>query len=154
MEVLADGKVVIAGTTMNTSNSTQDIFLMKIDAHGALDNTFGTAGTTITDDINHGAESAAGLAIQADGKIVVAASFRLTSGLNQDDDFALFRYSAEGTLDATFGGGGVGMVTTDFGIRSDDLAECVQIQQDGKIVVVGWSFGITTRDVSLSRYWP
>src|SRR3990172_3480045 len=92
---------------------------------GDLDRSFGSGGTVISD---FGGFSAASLALQPDGKMVVAGG----SGF----DFALARYNADGSLDAGFGSGG--MVTTDFG--DWDGAHAVAIQADGKIVVAG-SFG-------------
>ncbi len=155
--ILSNGKILVAGTT---NIGTDDIFLMQYNADGTLDTTFGgygtnPPGTVITDDGNNGVETAAGLAVQQDGKIVVAASFNPTSGAPQTKDFALFRYNADGTEDATFGNG-YGMTHTDFGYNLDDIATGVQIQQDGKIVEVGCassSNGLTW-DFGLARFWP
>jgi uncharacterized delta-60 repeat protein len=84
---------------------------------------------------------ATSLALQPDGKIVVAGS----SGL----DFALARYNADGSLDAGFGSGGT--VTTDFG--DWDRAPAVAIQADGKIVVAGTTGGFYgPDDIALARY--
>ena len=73
------------------------------------------------------------LAIQPDGKIVVAGVFQC----QWQPDFALARYLPNGTLDATFGGDGT--VLTDFGSGSEDYANALAIQPDGKIVVAGYS---------------
>ena len=118
MEILPnDGKILIAGTMIN---STDDIFLMRFElSDGSLDTTFDQDGIVIADDVK-GDATAAGLAIQADGKIIVAATYIPTTGPSPTYDFALFRYNADGTLDTTFGAS-FGMVTTDFG--SSDYAE-------------------------------
>src|SRR5689334_3746821 len=69
-----------------------------------LDPTFGTGGKVTTD-------MAGSVAVQADGKLVMAGSApTLDSSI-----FALERYNSNGTLDASFGTGG--KVTTDFGGR-------------------------------------
>ena len=69
-----------------------------------------------------------------DGKIVLAG----VTGM-YPPDFGVMRYSADGSLDTTFGQGG--KVTTDFG--SDDQAHGVAVQPDGKILVAG--YGATGR---------
>src|SRR5437868_6767711 len=78
----------------------------------ALDSTFGSGGKVVTD-FNGEANSAFAAAL-AGGKILVAGSI----SVGGDDDFALARYNANGTLDTTFGTGG--LVHTDFGSPSDD----------------------------------
>ena len=78
-------------------------------------------------------EAAHSLAIQADGKIVVAGySTQAATGR----DFALVRYNPDGSLDGGFGGDG--MVTTDLGGPGDE-AWGLAIQADGKIVAAGHS---------------
>jgi len=68
-------------------------------------------------------------------------------------DFAVFRYNADGVLDLTFGNG-FGMVHPDFGGNLDDIAHAMQIQTDGKIVVVGGAGSGSNSDIGLARYWP
>lgn len=94
-------------------------------AAGDLDTTFDGDGKLATD-FTAGDDIAAAIAIQADGKIIVAgiASQR----------FALARYEADGSLDATFGGDG--RVTTRIA-RGLQLVNGLAIQPDGKIVAVG-----------------
>ena len=115
-------------------------------ARGDLDPTFGSGGKVTTD--FGGNETAWGLAVQADGKAVVAGT-RFDPG--PSDDFVLARYTAGGALDRTFDGDG--KVTTDFGGRSDG-ADDVAIQGDGKIVAAGSGFPAQVRplDFALARY--
>ena len=103
---------------------------------GDLDVSFSGDGKQTTD--FGGSDAAAAVAVQADGKIVVAGS----SG----GDFALARYGADGALDPSFSGDG--MVTTDLG--GTDAGQAVAIQADGRIVVAGSSGG----DFALARYSP
>jgi uncharacterized delta-60 repeat protein len=115
-------------------------------ARGDLDPTFGTGGKVTT---NFGGNEASwGLAVQQDGKAVLAGS-RSDSG--PSDDFVLARYSVSGALDSTFDGDG--KVTTDFGGRSDRAGD-VAIQADGKIVAAGSGFPAEVRplDFALARY--
>src|SRR5262245_20447207 len=97
---------------------------------GLPDGTFGTGGVVIvpTPAAN---EKAAAMAIQNDGKLVVVGTVN-TGG---DDDFVIYRFLPNGTLDATFNG--TGRVQTDLNAASGDIAFGVAIQADQKIVVVG-----------------
>ncbi len=100
---------------------------------GGLDPSFGTGGKVITS-INSGADKAYGVALQQDGKIVVAGyTFSSVFG----DDFACVRYNTDGSLDETFGING--KVSFDLQSGSDDRAYSVDLQSDGKIVLAGYS---------------
>src|SRR5262249_41502767 len=99
---------------------------------GSPDLAFGTSGMVVTTLIGPLAETAADVALEPDGKIVVAGSTT-----SNQRDFALARYNRDGSLDASFGSGG--KVTTDFG-GSIDKAEAVAVQSTGKIVVLGDTF--------------
>lgn len=100
---------------------------------GSLDTSFGTGGKVVTS-FNSGADKAYGVALQSDGKIVVAGySYSSIYG----NDFACARYNTNGSLDTTFGING--MKTYDLQVGSDDKAYSVDIQLDGKIVLAGYS---------------
>ena len=88
------------------------------------------------------------LAIQSDGKILVAGD----SDAFGSDDFALARYNADGSLDTSFGPGHTGLVTTDFGSGSGELANALAIQSDGKILVAGITDASGSGDFALARY--
>ena len=98
-------------------------------AAGDLDPTFGTGGK-VTTDIQGDFDKARAVAIQPDGKIVVAGSAQ--NGMNID--FAVLRYNTNGTLDTSFGTGGKVLTPV---LDSDDFATSVAIQPDGKIVAAG-----------------
>ena len=126
-----DGKIVAAGSATNSSGNT-GFALARYNADGSLDTKFGSAGKVTTDFFGRN-DLAKGVAIQPDGKIVVAGSALTgTDGFN----FALARYNADGNLDADFGAGG--KITADFSGKSSS-AEGVSIQNDGKIVVGGYA---------------
>ncbi len=91
MAVRADGTVVVAGT------STSAIALVQIAPTGALDPSFG-AGGVVTTALAQDAQ-ATGIVLEGDGKIVV------TGG--NEGELALLRYNADGSLDTTFGNGGI-----------------------------------------------
>jgi uncharacterized delta-60 repeat protein len=112
-------------------------------APGDLDPTFSGDGRELT---NFGvSDYGQGVAIQADGKLVVVGGSY--AGAGRSHDFALARYNPDGSLDPTFSGGGT--QTTDF-FGSSDAAYGVAIQPDGKILVVGHADG----NFGVARYLP
>lgn len=128
--VQSDHKIVVAGLTSNGSNT--DVAVVRYNSDGSLDSFFGTGGIVTTD--IYGGDVPAGVVVQGDGKIVVAA----TSNTAGASDFAAVRYNADGSLDSFFGSGGI--VTVDIGLGgagSTDVAHCVALQPDGKIVLAG-----------------
>lgn len=127
LAVQADGKLVIAG---RGAEHLGDFALIRLDRDGELDPTFGTGGRVLTD-FAGASETINAIAIQPDGKIVVAGT---TAGSGTSNDFAVARYLTDGTLDPSFGTGG--KVVTALGSDSD-TAYALLIQPDGKIVVGG-----------------
>ena len=112
---------------------------------GSLDATFGTGGYTTTSFGSNGQHYGRAVAVQTDGKIVLAGSaFTGTA-----DDFAIVRYNVDGSLDSSFGSSG--KVTTPIGIDYDQ-ATCVAIQTDGKILAGGTSSNGVNYDFALARY--
>ncbi len=120
----------------------------EIEAPADLDPTFDTDGRVVAD--LGGTEAANCVAIQADGKIVVAG----TSNASGSGDFMVARYLPDGTPDTSFGTGGV-VLTDVSGAGSADLGRRLAIQTDGKIVVVGESnAGTGGLNFALARYMP
>jgi uncharacterized delta-60 repeat protein len=140
-----DGKIIVVGETYKDKG---DFGLVRYDRTGNLDASFGSGGKVITDFSNQH-ESPFGVAVQTDGKIIVAGS---TQGDNFfSADFALARYDSLGNLDPSFGVGG--KVTTDF-FGEADFARAVALQNDGKIVVSGISSQSSAEgaNFALARY--
>ncbi len=105
-----------------------------------LDNSFSDDGiqTTSLAPLDCNMES---IAIQSDGKPIVAGwTYDLTNS-----DFVVARYNIDGTPDISWGGDGI--VTTDFN-SGFDQAHAIKIQDDGKIVLVGFS----DSNFALARY--
>jgi uncharacterized delta-60 repeat protein len=133
--VQGDGKIVAAGSAGRRYNRSGKFALARYHADGTLDATFGRDGR-VTANFTSRDDYAYEVAIQADGKIVVAGTARqLASGVPEDTQFALARFGSNGRLDSTFGGDG--KVTTDF---EEGWGEAwgLAIQADGKIVVGGY----------------
>ncbi len=128
----ADGKIVVGGE--GDFSTSRDFALARFNSDGSLDTTFDGDGKVRTTFGGSGqTEALRSLAVQADGKIV-AAGF---GGENSVRGFALARYNADGSLDATFDGDG--KVVTQTSINGNEAANAVAIQPDGKIVAAGYS---------------
>lgn len=152
--IQSDGKILAAGYVSDTGiegepppdPSTIGFAVLRFRANGTLDPKFGKGGIVIS---NWRKMSIVyGIALQADGKILVAgqAYDRSTSS----SDFALARLLPNGKLDPTFGRRGV--VITDFGGRND-FARAITLQPDGRIVVAGrGDSGAGTIEFALARY--
>jgi uncharacterized delta-60 repeat protein len=111
---------------------------------GTPNQNFGNGGIVTTPFFGKGAEANA-VAVQPDGKIVVAGGAIAANGV--DSDFAVARYDADGSLDDNFGAHGI--ATIDLGTENND-AEGLALQSDGKIVL-GGNAG---EDVGLVRLLP
>ncbi|HEX8736546.1 MAG TPA: delta-60 repeat domain-containing protein [Pyrinomonadaceae bacterium] len=122
--VQPDGKIVVGGELGDFSLNTNRSVLMRLNADGSLDPTFGSGGRII----NSGQLHLPALVIQPDGKIVTAGA---TAVLGITLDFAVVRYNADGSLDQTFGNGG-------YAVNGAGNALGVVLQPDGKIVLVGY----------------
>ena len=135
-----DGKIVVAyGATPSrpVSPGPVSFALARFTANGSLDKTFGDGGK-VRRRSSSSPEDASAVAIQRDGKIVVAGT--------SARDFDVARYTSNGTPDTSFGTDGT--VRTDIGSGSNGEANAVVIQPDGKIVVAGSSDG----EFAIARY--
>src|SRR5499427_1766365 len=154
--VQPDGRIVAAGYTEIGAclfNGLElpcfDFALARYNSNGTLDASFGTGGR-VTTDFGGPYDQAESVAVQPDGRIVVAgAAARLT---NTGFDFALARYNSNGTLDTNFGAGG--KVFTDFAGDNDTPSEpsALALQSDGKIIVVGQTLVGGFNNFALARY--
>ncbi|WP_374245141.1 DUF4347 domain-containing protein, partial [Zoogloea sp.] len=139
--IQGDGKILVAGYSSNGSNL--DFLLMRYNVDGTLDTGFGGGDGIVTTAVGSGDEEARAVAVQSDGRILVAGF--TSNGLQRD--FALVRYLANGSLDTGFGGGD-GIVTTDIGSGTGDEAWSMAVQSDGKIVLGG----LSGTDLAVVRY--
>jgi uncharacterized delta-60 repeat protein len=145
----ADGKIVVVGIA-DTANGT-NIALARYNPNGSLDPSFSGDGKQRTSFGRY--TEAHGVALQADGKIVVVGRTCVTapSGSCSAFNFAVARYNPNGSLDPGFAGDG--KQTTDFGGYLD-IARAV-VLQGAKILVVGaGDDGDGDADFALARFNP
>jgi uncharacterized delta-60 repeat protein len=128
-----DGKLVLVGSTSVpiAPTSSSQFLVRRLNPDGSPDNTFGAGGSVVTDISGRG-DTALAVALQQDGKIVVAG----IGSTQTNPDFAVTRYLVSGALDTSFAN--AGKQTVDF-FGFSDGAESVVVQADGKIVVGGFA---------------
>lgn len=134
--VLQDGKIVVVGYSNDgmTDASMDGTFIVaRFNSNGSLDPSFGDGGKVRTSFGATGDGEAMAVALQSDGKIVVAGVVYVVSGGSYGSNFALVRYNSNGGIDARFGTGG--KVITRF--QGSDIVNDMAIQDDGKIILVG-----------------
>lgn len=126
-----DGKILVLLETKITKYGTTDFTLLRLNASGTVDTSFGTNGFR-TISFDNSDDSGSALLVQADQKILAAGYTAVNNGSTVD--FALARFDMNGNLDNTFGNGG--KVTIDFqgGL---DFGAAIALQKNGKIVMAG-----------------
>ena len=140
LAVQSDGKIVLAGYC-NTGSGTSDLFCaVRLNADGSLDTGFNATGKLILPvAVGSGGAQATALALQSDGKIILAG----TCWNSSSDDFCAVRLDANGGLDTSFGVSG--KLRQPVG-SSADQALALAVQPDGKLVLAGTCFNGATYD--------
>ncbi len=123
-----DGKIVVAGDTVTGTD--HDFLLVRFNADGSLDGTFGFLGFAVLDFLG-GDDYGTAVAIAPDGKIVVAGTAVDFSG----NKFAVARFTSSGAPDPTFDGDGKRTITFTTGLNH--WASGVAVRSDNRILVGG-----------------
>lgn len=137
-----DGKLVVGGTYETTQNG---FALARYNSDGTLDATFGNFGK-VTTPVGTGDAFSFGIGLLPDGRIVLGGY----SSTSQAHDFTAACYNPDGTLDQSFGIGGV--TATDFSGATDDIAYAVAVQRDGQIILGGRTGQYPDFNFALARY--
>ncbi|MGE0635057.1 MAG: T9SS type A sorting domain-containing protein [Bacteroidia bacterium] len=131
------GKIVAAGYSMSHGDANKgDIAIARYNPDGSLDNSFSGDGKLITV-LGTIPSAAYALGLQSDGKIVVAG---IVFNNGQYENFVVIRYNNDGTFDNTFNSVGVLYIELS---QMDDRANALVIQEDGKILISGYSYNNT-----------
>jgi uncharacterized delta-60 repeat protein len=145
--VQRDGKSVVA-TTYRPEQFVAHFMLLRYNMNGTLDSTFNGTGVA---EYDAGYAFATDVAIQKDGKIVVA-GMRLND-VGSAYDLMLLRYNTNGTLDTGFGANGVAIYMGGQWYNVRLTLNKLAIQDDGKIVVAGYTMNTdASTDMLLLRY--
>jgi len=148
--LLPDGRIVAGGGTVHVTPivPSTSVTLTQFTASGTLDPSFGTGGIASVTPFANSSNRVVRLALQTDGKIVAAGDI---SGLNDPPDVLLVRFLPDGSLDSSFGTGGVVRTL----LTSQDQAFAVAIQpSDGGILVAGGSVVSGHSRMLVARYLP
>jgi uncharacterized delta-60 repeat protein len=141
--VQPDEKILVAGE--HRIGTSQDALLLRYNHDGTPDSSFGTNGVVSYNGGGNDHDVAYAVSLQDDGKIVVSGSEY--NGVNKDA--LIMRFNHDGTRDSTFGINGVFLFNSEA--NSDDYANLVTIQPDGKILVVGATDNGINHDILLLR---
>jgi uncharacterized delta-60 repeat protein len=120
-----DGKLVVTGHV--SGGGSQDIALLRYNADGSLDTGFGGGDGIVTVPVGY-VGGYYSMVLQPDGKLVVTGQVYDANGR-----IALLRYNADGSLDTSFGGGGIVTSPVGYYISGYSLA----LRPDGKFLVTG-----------------
>jgi uncharacterized delta-60 repeat protein len=138
----ADGKILVAGRSHNGTDL--DLVLFRFHADGSLDAAFDTDGVAVYDG-GSGDDAGSGVALQADGRALVAG----WSHNGSNNDLVLLRFNTDGSLDTTFDGDGVAIYDGGLG---HDFGSALVIQADGRVLVAGLSDAGIANDLVLLRF--
>jgi uncharacterized delta-60 repeat protein len=129
LAIQPDGKIIVVGNVF-VEGVADDLGVVRLNADGSLDSTFGTSGKVITN-LGDSAAFANAVALQSDGKILVAEE---VDDVVSNSVFGVTRYLTNGLPDPTFGTDG--SVTINYGDRNS-AAYGIALQSSGKIIVGG-----------------
>lgn len=156
VEIQTDGKIVTGGYTTDAG---ENIFLIRVNPSGTLDNSFSGDGISVSTwsadlaALNLG--SAFALELQDDGKIVMSGSIQQSPVSVFGSWMALARYNTDGSLDNSFDGDGVDLI--EVATSGFDVTESINdivIQNDGKILGTATSFFASTNFFMAVRVNP
>jgi uncharacterized delta-60 repeat protein len=143
-----DGSAVFAAGAVETRPGDSAALLARFTASGALDPSFSGDGFVV-EDLGPTYDSAADVALQPDGRVVIVAS---GSTSTESFDAYVARYTPGGAADASFGTGG--KVAVNFG-TSRNLFNAVGLMPDGRIVAGGYTFPYpNARRAAFARLMP
>ncbi|MGI8493821.1 MAG: FG-GAP-like repeat-containing protein, partial [Pyrinomonadaceae bacterium] len=135
-----DGKIFVVGFRAENASKQYEFSILKLNADGTRDNTFSSDGlTSVWVGLDNSArEQINAIVAEPDGKILVGGS--------ANDNFALARYTADGSLDTTFDGDGRILISpmTDINNQGSNSVAALALQSDGKIIAVGSVFNRLT----------
>jgi len=141
-----DGRIVVAAQAIPGADV--DLAAVRYDAAGNLDGTFGSGGVAIVGVRTASADIAGGIAVQADGAIVLAGWSDYALADPDGARVLLVRLTPDGALDQSFDGDG--RVVSDFG--DVDLVGDVALQADGRIIVATAGDRGAGDDIVVARY--
>lgn len=143
----SDGKIVVGGTTYG-GGINYYFTALRYTTNGSLDTSFaGGAGYVQVDVYSGGDEYVKGIAVQSDGKVIVAGED--WTGGSTSTRFAMVRFLTDGNIDTSFDTDGI--VSTSFG-GSQASAQAISLQDNGMIILGGYAYVGQTAAFAAARY--
>lgn len=140
--VLMQGERIIAAGRGGGADG--DVVLVRYDADGNIDMTFGSNGFVATA-VSPDTDGAMQVVLDNSGRIVVAGY----AEIGGHDQPILVRYTSDGDIDPSFGSGGT--VTTPIGVNGSQW-HSLAVQPDGRVVAAGFTNGTSDDSVAVARY--
>ncbi|MEI7505770.1 MAG: hypothetical protein WCK23_03040, partial [Actinomycetes bacterium] len=140
MVVLPDNKILVTAFTTATGASS----IYRLNANGTIDTSFGTGGSTLIASPDTSPAQVYGMNVSTDGKIIVVGAYYAIA----DPRTLISRYSANGTLDTTFGTNGFAFAGTG---TSGNSAFTVNVLPDSRLLISGTSDFGASHEIFLTR---
>lgn len=134
----SDGKIIVAGIQgpiIFDPPPTGSFALARLSGDGRLDTTFGVGGKVKTDFPDHYYASVNSLVVLPDGRIVAGGDALRGDMFGPASDYVIARYRSDGSLDPSFGQGGLASVA--FGATAREGLSDVLLQADGRLILSG-----------------
>lgn len=148
LAITPDNRIAVAG------HSQHDFAVVRLTQDGYLDETFNDDGKLLTQVSTTNWDEAQAIAVEADGKLVVAGW--AYEGGGSAGNFALVRYNTNGTLDTSFGGTGIVVTQVASGTKGDQ-AMAIAMQRDDRVptlrIVTAGFASVSNSDFAVTRYW-
>lgn len=142
ISIQPNGRIVAVG------QSDRSMAIARFNINGSLDTSFSGDGKLNLFSVYSTSNTASSVAVQPDGKIIVAGTSWNLSSTHSNKDVVLLRLNPNGTFDRTFDSDGI--VITSVG-RHDEARD-MTLLSDGKIVVSGWSDLSFRSNLLIARY--
>lgn len=136
MAVQLDGKIVLGGNFFTGTSDNYDYLLIRCNADGTLDTSFGDGDGIVTTEFNGHRDECNSIVIQPDGKIVAAGQEVVPGDVVPSYHLSMARYNIDGSLDNSFGSSGRVVQTFASGYNSG--ANAIVQEGDGKILIGGF----------------
>jgi uncharacterized delta-60 repeat protein len=126
------GDTVVALGVRELSEEDSEWIVARLDRDGALDPSFGEGGVAAFD-LSSGRDVPVDVAIDEEGRLYVTGCIACIRQGPPANAFAVVRISPDGTLDATFGDGGVALAPSD----EVGAAAAIALHPSGRAIVAG-----------------
>ncbi|MFM9961779.1 MAG: hypothetical protein ACKV2Q_11205 [Planctomycetaceae bacterium] len=139
LAIHSNGRIIVVGTAEIDSSGDRNFAVARLLPNGKLDTSFSGDGkqTVAFDRGGNREDTASGVAVQTDGKIVIVGTATMNS--SGDTDFAIARLLPSGLLDSTFDSDGKQTVEIQPSSGLADIASAVAIVDGNRIIVAGSS---------------